>query len=123
LASAQKVLRGLTLLATNALAETAAAAYQEMEVEMAEMKERTPVDTGVLRNSGFVMLPSISGHEAAITLGFGGPSVGYAVPVHENTESFHAVGQAKYMESVLLESEPHLAKRIATRVDLSRMVR
>jgi len=123
LASAQKVLRGLTLLATNALAETAAAAYQEMEIDMATMKERTPVDTATLRNSGFVMLPSISGKDASVTLGFGGPSVGYAVPVHENTTSHHEVGQAKYMESVLLESEPHLANRIASRVDLSRMVR
>lgn len=117
-----KVLQGLSVLAPGALKESAAAAFQELEIDMAEMKTRTPVETGNLRNSGFVNLPKMSKHEAEISLGFGGPSIGYAVPVHEITTSHHPVGQAKFMESVMIESAPTLVKRIAARVDLSRIV-
>lgn len=123
MARATKVLKSLDALIDGSLKAAAAAGYQELEIEMAEMKQRTPVDTGALRSSGFVELPKMGVREATITLGFGGPSIGYAVPVHENTESFHAVGQAKYMESVLAESEPHLAARIARRMNLAAVAR
>jgi hypothetical protein len=116
---ATKLLRSMDALIDGSLKEAASAAYQELEIEMTEMKQRTPVDTGALRSSGFVELPKFGAREVEITLGFGGPAIGYAVPVHENTESFHEVGQAKYMESVLAESEPHLAARIARRMNLA----
>jgi hypothetical protein len=122
-ARATKVLRSLDALIQGSLKQAAAAGYQELEIEMAEMKQRTPVDTGALRSSGFVDLPKIGARDATITLGFGGPAIGYAVPVHENTEANHPVGQAKYMESVLVESEPHLAARIARRMDLAKVAR
>jgi hypothetical protein len=84
----------------------------EAEVEMAEAKERTPVRTGALRASGRVE-PLFGG---GVRWAFGGPSVNYAVPVHENLEIFHPVGQAKYLESVLAESAPYLVERVAARM-------
>jgi hypothetical protein len=85
----------------------------EAEIEMGEAKERTPVRTGALRASGRV--ESLLG-QIGIRWAFGGAAIDYAIPVHENLEAFHRVGQAKYLESVLVEATPYLADRVATRM-------
>lgn len=96
----------------------ATALYREAQIEMTESKRRVPVDTGVLRSSGFVQEPVRSGRNISVTLGYGGAASSYAVPVHENLEAFHPHGQSKYLESVLDESAPHMAKRLARRINL-----
>ncbi|HAM42170.1 MAG TPA: hypothetical protein DCP69_12810 [Candidatus Omnitrophica bacterium] len=83
------------------------------EVEMTEAKKRTPVDTGVLRSSGLVIGPEQVGGVWQVRMVFGGPAAPYAAAVHENLEAFHKVGQAKYLESVMLELRPYFAARLA----------
>ena len=92
-----------------------AALRAEAEIEMKEAKRRTPVDTGVLRNSGRVDVEK-SGRVIRASLSFGGAASAYAVRVHEDTEVWHRVGQAKYLESVLNESAPFLMDRVARRL-------
>jgi hypothetical protein len=99
--------------------ELAAALYQEAEIEMTEAKERTPVDTGALRSSGYVTPPSISGTRVTVELGFGGSAAPYAIYVHEDLDAFHTTGQAKYLESVLMESAPFIGERVAARLTRS----
>jgi|SRR5579862_3119710 len=89
---------------------------EEAEIEMAEMKQRTPVDTGALRASGMVVGPTAVGSGVQIAWQYGGPSAPYALIVHENLEAIHPVGQAKYLESVLDESVPYLENRIGSRL-------
>lgn len=84
----------------------------EAEIEMTEMKKRTPVRTGALRASGHVEDLRPWG----VRWSFGGPSIPYAIYVHENLDMFHRVGQAKFLESVLAESAPYLAERVANRM-------
>ena len=83
----------------------------EAEIELLKMKERTPVEFNVLRTSGRV--------EDVGTLGirwvFGGAAEAYAIPVHEDLSVSHSVGQAKFVESVVLEFIPHAAERIGRR--------
>lgn len=98
----------------------AAAIYQEAQIEMTESKRRVPVDTGVLRASGFVAEPERKGKSISVTLSYGGAAEVYAIVQHENLEYFHRVGQAKFLESVLNESRPHMAGRIAARVHLDK---
>jgi hypothetical protein len=88
----------------------------EAEIEMTEAKRRTPVDTGALRASGHVKPARRNGRDITVELDFGGPSAPYAVFVHEDMEAFHRVGQAKFLESVLVESAPHMAARVAQRM-------
>lgn len=95
-----------------------AALYAEAEIEMKEAKRRTPVATGALRASGYVDQPNISRGDINVILGFGGAARAYAIEVHENLEAWHRVGQAKYLESVLWESEPHMLKRVARRLNI-----
>ncbi len=102
-------------------AEAGRALYEEAEIEMAEMKALTPVDTGALRASGHVNPPEIDGQDITVTLGFGGPSADYAIYVHEDLEAFHPVGQAKFMEAPLTQSAPYLYQRVAKRIDLNRL--
>jgi HK97 gp10 family phage protein len=81
-------------------------------IEMTEMKKRTPVATGTLRDSGIVDPPTWNGDTVTVTLGFGGAAEQYAIYVHEDLEAFHPVGQAKFVESVLNESERYFESRI-----------
>lgn len=101
--------------------EVARALYTEAQVEMTEAKRRTPVKTGVLRASGHVQEPVRSGRKIAVTLAYGGAASAYAIQVHEDLEANHPRGgQAKFLESVLTESAPHMAERIARNIDLRR---
>lgn len=78
-------------------------------IEMNEMQERVPMDTGELSNSGFVGKPEIKGNHVTLQLGFTAP---HAMVVHEDLEAKHTNGEAKYLESVLNESEPFFADRV-----------
>lgn len=120
---AADVLRRLQQVIHEAPTVVAQALFEEAEIEMTEARERTPVETGDLRRSGFVQPPEIDRDAVSVTLGFGGPAAPYAVYVHENLEAFHPVGQAKFLESTLLESVPHLPARIARRINLEQMAR
>lgn len=96
------------------------ALYREAQIEMTESKRRVPVDTGVLRASGHVQDPVRKGQNISVTLAYGGAAETYAIIVHEDLEAHHRVGQAKYLESVLKESAPYMAQRVAARIKLGK---
>ena len=83
------------------------------EVWMTMAKKRTPVQFGVLRSSGHVVGPVRIGKDWQIRLVFGGPSAPYAKAVHENLSARHHVGQAKFLESVVVERKGNLGKEVA----------
>ena len=91
------------------------ALHEELEIELLEAKQRTPVDTGALRASGFVEGPKVRRGHISDRIVFGGPAAPYAVIVHEDLEAHHPVGQAKFLESVLVESAPYLLERTVDR--------
>lgn len=121
--SADDVNRRLGNLIRNLPGAVARALYEEAEIEMTEAKQRTPVDQGNLRDSGIVEQPVIAGQEITVRLAFGGPAAPYALFVHEDLDAFHTVGQAKYLESVITESAPHMADRIVRQLDLEALSR
>lgn len=102
------------------------AAYAEAEIEVTEMKKRTPVDTrpnaphpGNLRNSIHAERPIVRGRQIEVVIATGRQAP-YAVFVHENPDAFHPIGEWKFMESVLNESRAYMGVRIARRLDLNR---
>lgn len=100
--------------------EIGRALYLETEIETTEAKRRTPVDTGALRSSIRTIGPVREGRRIYTLIAAGGSSIPYALEVHENLEAFHKVGQAKYIESVILESRAYMARRVAARIELNR---
>lgn len=73
--------------------------YRVGQQIMADSKEHyVPVDTGVLRASGYVEPPTQSGSVVTVTLGYGGAAQAYATVQHEDLSFHHTVGQAKYLE-------------------------
>jgi hypothetical protein len=60
-------------------------------------QERTPVDTGNLKGSGFVRKEG----KLSVSIGFG---AAYAIYVHEDLEAKHTTGQAKFLESALRDN-------------------
>ena len=103
----------IALIRESAPQAISAAVRREAETEMTEAKKRTPVLTGALRASGKVWPVVQTGPEFAVAMTFGDAASSYALYVHENTEAFHHVGQAKFLESVLLESARYMTQRIA----------
>lgn len=87
--------------------------FQEGERIMAVAKGQTPVDTGALRASGQVSLPTVEGSTVSVELGFGNSSVNYAVFVHENLQAKHPVGKAKYLEDPVLQWANGAESRLA----------
>ena len=63
----------------------------------AESMSRTPVDTGNLRAGHYIDV----GMEGNEPQGVVGVQADYAVPVHENLNVFHPVGEAKYLEKAV----------------------
>ena len=100
--------------------EVASALFQEREIEMTEMKKRTPVLTGALRSSGMVNQPVIKEKSISVMSTFGAGAEAYALVVHEDLEAVHTVGQAKYMSSVQEESADTIISRIGKRINLNR---
>lgn len=99
----------------------ATALRQEMEIEATEVRRRTPVDTGELRGSVQVVGPARQGSRLYVMIVAGGTAAPYAIYVHEDLEAFHKVGQAKFLESVILESRPYMLQRLARRIQLNQL--
>lgn len=110
-------------IARNAPGDLAQALFAEAQIERTESMKRTPVEFGPLRASHEVTEPKINGRDISVSIVVGGPSAPYALYVHENLEAHHPIGQAKFLESTILESRPHLTARIARRIDMKRMMR
>jgi hypothetical protein len=115
-----KIVSNLRSLKQAAPGEIARALYQETQIEATECKRRCPVDTGALRSSIHVEGPAQSGRKIMTLIVCGGQAAPYAIFVHENLSAHHPVGEAKFIESTLLESSPHMADRVAHRISLNR---
>lgn len=92
--------------------EAAAALFLVAEIIMGQAKVLCPVDTGTLRNSGYVKPPVIEGNSITVVLGFGGAAKEYAIYVHENLNAVHPVGQAKFLSTPLNDALPNVASDV-----------
>lgn len=77
--------------------------WAEVKVMTPSKEQFVPVDLGNLKNSGKVY-PDEDPKKIAVVIGYGDTSVGYAVPVHENPNAHHEVGEYKYLEKPLLQA-------------------
>lgn len=84
----------------------------EMERTLTKAKQLVPVDTGNLKNSGFLhMEPRRDG--VGIEIGF---RADYSLKVHEDLAAFHENGQAKYLEEAMTEKLDGWDERVADSV-------
>lgn len=108
------------------------ATYQLSQEIMTESKKRCPVwdpavpipaghVPGSLRASGYVSPPQYEGGRIFCILSYGGGAVTYAIYVHENPDVFHAIGQWKYLQSVIDEYTPFIGARIAVIIHLDKI--
>ena len=96
---------GFAALIGAAPQEMARAVYEFAQGEVLPVaKERTPVDYGILRDSGVVEQPQIKGNVISVKIGFGGGAAHYAIYVHEDLDAKHEVGQAKFLSSSMDEA-------------------
>jgi hypothetical protein len=122
-----KMISKLKTVATSHPKLVASGLYAEAQIEVTEMKRRTPVDTtedaphpGNLRNSIHAEEPAYAGKTVYVLIATGAQAP-YAIWVHENPDAFHPIGQWKYMESVINEARAYIAARIAKRIHLDKI--
>jgi hypothetical protein len=97
----------------------ASAMYKAAEKIMTISKrDYCPVDLGVLKGTGHVDQPVISGDNISVQLSYGGPAAPYAAEQHENLDYSHTVGEAKYLEKPLMAAANTLARDLAKDVKL-----
>lgn len=78
-----------------------------------DAKRDAPVDSGTLRNSGYVTLPSDTSRGSVTEAGFGGKAAAYAPVVHERTEISHPKGKAKFFEGSIQANRRKSLRTIA----------
>lgn len=99
--------------ARNSWRKVADELYQEARRILELAQKRVPVKTGALRDSGKVDKPVITADQISVTISFGdGSSAAYAIKVHEDLKVRHVSGRSKYLESVMLEEVPNVARNI-----------
>jgi hypothetical protein len=81
---------------------------------LSEAKKECPVDTGIMKNSGYVTLPQVSGNNVVVECGFGGASKAYVVRQHEDVTLNHpGGGNAKFLQNPLYRAKGSLGKNVA----------
>lgn len=66
-------------------------------------QERVPVRTGVLKASGRVLPARRRGNKTKVRVGYGGEASRYAWIQHERLDYHHTIGEAKYLESAVMD--------------------
>ena len=98
------------------------ALYAEFGIEEVEVIKRTPKESGDLRDTIHRIGPRKTSNTISVLIVVGGPDAPYAIFVHEDTEAFHKVGQAKFLESVIMESRSFIGARVARRLNIAEWV-
>ena len=126
------ILDALKALGEQAMPALGQSLYEEAEAVMATSKEQyVPVDTGVLRNTGYVAAPEQLGPLVSVEVGFGGPAAPYALAVHENPRAgktggvspqgkpykhWARVGEWKYLETPMKAATAGLLDRLEAKL-------
>jgi uncharacterized membrane protein len=114
----EKVLAALRSYGDAAAPALGRALYGEANVIFNDSQEIVPVDTGTLKNTGYVHQPqSPAPGIVEVLVSYGGPAAAYALAVHERLGVRHKPPtQAKYLETPLLARSAGMAARIAQRM-------
>lgn len=132
--------RKIDRIVKNAPTEIARALFRRAEGVMTRAKrEFIPVapDGGQLRGSGWVDEPKRTRRTFRVEFGFGGPSVPYALAVHEHPSKYSPPSWSgksaaqiqwnvsgtgvKYLEKPLMEALRTMARDLADDIDIRRM--
>jgi hypothetical protein len=123
LLGADDMIKRFRNIANNLPGEAKRALYEEAQVIMIDAKRMTPVEYGTLKGSGRVATPVVNAREISVQLSFGGPAAGYAIYVHENLQANHPRGgQAKFLETAVLNAASFLPQRLVSRIALNRLL-
>ena len=115
---ADEYLQALQSAGDNVLQVLIQALYAEANDIMLASQELVPVDTGVLKTSGEVLDPTVSGNTVEVVMGYGGAASAYALRQHEELSYSHKDGkQAKYLEQPAREAMPNLEQSLADRIE------
>lgn len=113
----------LDILKRKGLLELGAALYRGCLIVELKSRARTPVLTGTLRATHETSEPEYNDSEKSVecTISVGGPAAPYALAVHENLNRYHRNGQAKFLESAVLESRDSILDDIS-KADLEKLI-
>jgi hypothetical protein len=94
----------------------ALALAEDASVVFARSQMLVPVDTGLLRSSGYVSPVQSDGKTSYVEISYGGPASAYAMIVHEGFARHAEPTQRKYLEQPLYERAPTFSRNIGVRM-------
>lgn len=90
---------------------------EEASIVFARSQMLVPVDTGVLRSSGYVSpVRNTDNKTSFVEISYGGPASAYAMYVHEGFARHAEPTQRKYLEQPLYERAPVISENISRRM-------
>jgi hypothetical protein len=116
----ERIQRALAASGPEGVKVAAKALRNEAQEAFAHSQDEVPVDTGALKASGRVRPDSgvfSRGNDVYVEITYGGTAVDYGVYVHENLESNHPHGKAKYLEDPMMRQINGASGRIAAKVE------
>lgn len=100
------------------------ALYESCVLVELKSRDRTPVQYGTLRASHMTTEPVIEGDGSImVEIQVGGPAAPYALKVHEDLHVHHRVGQAKFLQSAVLETKDQILVNTGAKVELERFLK
>lgn len=101
---------------------TAVALYKVAGLIIEDAKSRSPVDTTMMRESGYAELPTYEGKQVKTEIGFGGPAGQYVLQQHEDMSLHHTTGEPKFLSNAINDyssSFSHLMQQYFLEADAS----
>lgn len=95
----------------------AQAVNEEAQIAFRNSQRIVPVDNAILKTSGTILPPIVSGTRVTVEMGYGGAASAYAMRQHEEMSYKHKGGKsAKYLENPVRDRIPNLEKRLYLRL-------
>lgn len=93
------------------------ALYREGAIIFEQSQDEVPLDTGNLRASGKLGLPSAQGDDIVVEISYGGAAADYALVVHEDMERNYRNGKkSKFLEDPAKRRIEGLDRRLLSAV-------
>ncbi len=113
-----KLQRKLDSARRDTIDDVAGVLHRKGEEVMTDSKRTyVPVRDGILRDSGHVNLPVVTGNRVSVTLGYGGAAKAYALIQHERLDFAHTRGGPKYLERPVTAAAPEISRAVGEAVE------
>lgn len=91
--------------------------YEEGQLGFRDSQKQVPYRKGILKGSGRLFQPTVSGDRVDVTLGYGGAARKYAAPVHDLNKNYRKGKKWHYLSDPINKRAEGMDRRMAKRIE------